>query len=403
MNLLQRFKIPNEVCSIHIELTDEGMSTAYLVQLKQQKNKIQIAEKHTIVFKPEKLKEVLSDKAPIVIALTGKGILHKRLKYSEGDDDKYLLNQLLTGADIHEFYLQKTISENQWCFVSAVRKQLIEKICTAFQEHEKQIIGFVFGSFSALNLLPFLPDNTDLIQAGKYELHITNGQLTDHVKATDVSVEPVTISEEKIEGEYLLPFAAGLSVYVGSPSEVNMDFLTVHEEELYHKNIFNLLLKGSLAALFLVLMVNFLLFNQFYKENGNLKSALSGSKENLDKLKSLQEDVSQKEMFLKRAGWLEASKTSFYADRIAATLPKELHLKELYVYPADKEKNRLEQNQVAFLHEQIVIKGVTNKNTVINNWIDELKQQQWLRSVKIVNYQYDNQNLEGGFEVMILL
>ncbi len=400
---MQKFKLPNEWWSLNIEFSGADSGNLYAVCLKKNKDNVLITDKISTTYNADSIKNIAFNTNPVCITLNGKGILHKKITVAENDDDEYILNQLLPGANIKDFYLQKVVAHNNTLFVSAVRKQTVDKVLELFQADGKNIIQLTLGPFQVGCLLPFLQlgEDTVTIHAANHKIDYANNIISHYSKTEDPFIGTYTIGSETIASEYLIPFASGMAILLDSQTSDEIDFVTENTAEQYQKNIFNFSLKAILSFVFVLLLINFLFFNQLYKKNTRLKVAVTTNIQGADRLKQLKDDVSKKELFLKQAGWFEASKTSFYADRIIALMPQELKLRELSVYPPDKEKNKIAQNEINFQNKRIFIKGITQKSSIVNLWIDSLKTLEWANEVKIENYYLDNQNGFGIFEVSV--
>ena len=103
---------------------------------------------------------------------------------------------------------------------------------------------------------------------------------------------------------------------------------------------------------------------------------------------------------MSQLGILDASRTSYYSDQIAATVPTSIQLTELSINPLEKKLRKGEQEMV-FQTNLIQVSGRAKRSTHLNNWIKTLKKYDWIKSVSILNYTQDNARVSGEFNIAI--
>ena len=109
--------------------------------------------------------------------------------------------------------------------------------------------------------------------------------------------------------------------------------------------------------------------------------------------------INTKNAFIEMSGLKNASRVSFYADRIAMDLPEKIRLIELNVNPLEKKIKTGEP--IVFGHNNIVVKGNSKRSSDLNNWILILKQNDWVSDILVINYQQENPLEPGVFEIKI--
>ena len=112
----------------------------------------------------------------------------------------------------------------------------------------------------------------------------------------------------------------------------------------------------------------------------------------------MKKEVGEKEKFFQNEGWMQSSQTSFYADRIAATVPESVLLSSLSVNPVD-DKNSREKRKKLFHEGLIVLTGTCKRPIDLNGWIKRLKDFHWAKKVDVENYTYDSGDRMGKFRV----
>ena len=81
-------------------------------------------------------------------------------------------------------------------------------------------------------------------------------------------------------------------------------------------------------------------------------------------------------------------------------MPNEVQLTNLYFNP----KNTKEDNKdslVTFFAKEIIIKGNCNQSLVINEWVNILKLQKFIKEVNLEKFNYNKDNFLPNFEIKL--
>ncbi len=97
---------------------------------------------------------------------------------------------------------------------------------------------------------------------------------------------------------------------------------------------------------------------------------------------------------------MENNTTSMYTDKIAATIPNEVVLREWVSNPAKKHIE--EDSLLVFDKNNILIKGNCDKSLIVNEWINVLKGQNFVKDVNLEKFSYISENNQPNFEVKIV-
>ena len=100
---------------------------------------------------------------------------------------------------------------------------------------------------------------------------------------------------------------------------------------------------------------------------------------------------------IEQTGIFENKKLSVYADKIAASMPQDIVLRDLYFNPQTQETE--EDSLVSFNANQLIIKGNCTKSLLLNEWVNVLKSQSYVKSVNLESFIF---NSEGHLPNFIL-
>lgn len=340
--------------------------------------------------------ERLSTSTPLVLVLNLRGILHKKL--ATGIAEKQLISNVLPNANTNDFYLQ-SIDAYQGQVVSIARKDQIQQWIEPFNTANLWLLEVRLGSFDGVELLPFIREKGDL-STSIHDLYIVDNALNSFKKSSE-QYEKRLLGDEYIDTRLLPSIGAAFRLLIQMPAnELNIDSLTAKQEEYYQFKLFQTGGWAVLIVFFVALLANFLLFSSYNKKNQALNGQLIYHQTALDKLDSLKGQAQSQSTFFKESNLTKVSKTSFYADRIAASMPYGIQLSELNIYPRQKNKDRAKEIY-DFAPNEIIIKGEVNSSIIYNDWKRQLQNLDWTTSIQQIAYQ--EMDGIGFFEIAIVL
>lgn len=400
----------NFAAGIEINLLPENNIEIHLTSLVLKKEHWDIEKKQIGLKSIEEIKNHITTEIPLNIAINGKGILHKKVS-SEFNDNTRIIEQIFPNAKPENFYLQKQASTNNQLFVSVIRKSVLDEILQKFRQNGFYILSVSLGPFcisSAKEFLPQLFSNQGSSESiiGKHQLIYQSDVIDTYLqKNSDAFNKFISINGISIEEELLIPASAAIQILqdnAGSISLQDVPMVKSDAEEWKQKKLFKVISWGGLIFFFLVLLINFFIFQMLNSSNHELSQQLGQNKGQFTYLEKLKNQIKEKEKFLSEAGWLEPSRTSYYADQIAQTLPENIRLSELTIHPVEKNKKPNDKT-VSFKTKTITVQGVCNKSTELNEWIKKLKNLNWVKEVTVQNYSQNSENEKGIFNLEIII
>ncbi|MBK8787014.1 MAG: hypothetical protein IPN43_11100 [Chitinophagaceae bacterium] len=160
----------------------------------------------------------------------------------------------------------------------------------------------------------------------------------------------------------------------------------------------------SLLGFFLfLLLLNFFIYTHYFSKNNELLSKNQFSLLQKSRFDSLSKSLNSKKDFLANTGWMDDSRMiSFYADRIASTVPDSVTLTNLNIYPAfSKLSNNTKQWN--FQQDTILISGSCNDPSLLDAWLKEMGKIKNVQQSKINSYLFKKQGETGIFTAEVIL
>lgn len=388
----------NAVCGVECIFDETGVSYQYAV-LQINKNKVEISQEGSSTDISEIASLAKKSSAPISLIINGKGVIIKKIIFSENDSLQLndLMHQHLPAIPFNEFFVQFYKNEKNSGHIAVCRKEQINELIAGFAKDKIEIINLFIGPLIC-NALSTLTTTYNRFSTSINQLELVNG-FVEAVQSinTNESINLV-IDDLKIAPSQTVPFAAGFSYltqqtnYISDNSEIN----TLSKQHL-EKLKTRLLLFVLIAVLFVISGINSVFFFQKFEENNALEVELNLYESKNNQITQLLDSYQKKKSLIEQAGIFDNKKMSVYADKIAASLPNDILLRELYFNPEEGETE--EDSLMDFKQNQLIIKGNCNKSLLLNEWINILKSQSFVKTVNLETFIY---NSEGHLPNFVL-
>jgi Tfp pilus assembly protein PilN len=145
------------------------------------------------------------------------------------------------------------------------------------------------------------------------------------------------------------------------------------------------------------------LFDYYDNQQKGLKVEVGQQKSLLNQRDDLAGKYEAKKSLLGDQLHLGESKSSYYADQLAATLPSSLQLTKLVLFPSIKEDGyNSEESLPRYDNQTILVEGQCQASIFYNNWKRSLEELNWVASIHNLSYQ-NNKNGQGIFKLKITL
>jgi Tfp pilus assembly protein PilN len=391
---------PRKIQGVEI-IQQAGEVNYHLVVLEIVKGQMNVQDAHENIKSWEVLTEQLDSKLPVVIVLNVRGLLHRKVEANI--TNKRLAASVLPNANSDQFYAQG-IDIYQGKIASVIRKEQLMEWLQPFLDAKYWVLDVRLGSFDVVQLLPFLRTEDKIITSA-HELTIENKQLTNFQKNKNQSAPNSTIllGDEHIETIFLPAIGAAFRIFVKAPTnEIEAVFLKTQQENFKQFRIFQLGGIAVLAVFFVALLLNFLFFSNYNTKNQELNAQLIYQSTTLNKLDTLKKEYEQQKTFFNKNNLTQRSKTSFYADRIVSTLPSDIQLTTLNIYPKIKKSGmEMEATLPEFEQNRIQVKGKISSSIYYNDWKRSLSNLEWIVNIEQIQYQENGEF--GEFEVVLVI
>jgi Tfp pilus assembly protein PilN len=318
--------------------------------------------------------------------LLGSGVLSRKLESLPNYKEELVIN-----GNIEDFIFS-AYDDGTTIAASFFRKALIEEQLEQVEAQKIHLLGISAGDVALFALEEDLSLNLD------YCVVKEAGKIKAFERLKNVQ-EKALIDGDYFSLEQLLAKAIFQNIHVPNEqysSSVNEAYGSAHEN--YRQfNQFRVFGVSLLTVILLSLVVNYFYQNSLNASVAQLELDLSMSNDNLALLDRLEQEKIRKEQLVFSAGVNSSRFLSYYLDEIGQTVPKQVNLQELEVFPLEgklKDKRKVEVNQ-----QQIRVSGTTLGNEILDDWIERMDRFDWVHGIELLNYS----KLEGDRADFIVL
>jgi Tfp pilus assembly protein PilN len=386
---------------------DDGLVVSAVV-LRLEKNKIVKEKEIHFLSSSEELAKKIPLDCPVAVTVTGRGVLYKQPAPGVSEED--LFGSVLPNANPNEFHMEP-IRLGSFFSVSIARKELLNKILGQLKEQKLRVLSISPGPAGLARLLPFLNvGKQPVLKSNHYTIHIDAERLVTEIVSTPFDKDEdhrrveYSIGDQYVYAPGLLAFAAALELLAeGAEIGAGMDNAMIRQEreEYRYFKYFRTALVGLLSFVFLILLVNFFIYNHYFSKNAQQQASMMQIQEEQKREEKLRSTIAIKEKFIHDFGWDHPSRLSFYADRIAGLVPESTTLTDMKLFPVNT--GFLGDNSLlTFKRDTIQIAGTCDDPTELNRFVNNLRSIPDFRLVTIKNYLYRKQTQNGSFLMEII-
>lgn len=370
----QSLKYGHTFCAI-----EHGVNGAfYLLQLQKKKKELVISKQESFLNQ-ETLLTNLKGQKHVFLIVNNEQVLSKSIDFVNSSEER-VVKTAFPNIGLQDFYYQ-TYQSTTSSQVAICRKEVLDKIIKEYLEKGISIIDFSLGNLEIKSLLPYVENRG--LSTSNAEITLENKEIVNIDKGNQ-KTEAYQINGLEIQHESTLALAGVISYYSNTNKETKNTFQKNLEKEYQQKRFFALGLKFSLGFLFAILLINFLVFSSYREEVFNLETELTLNETYKKQLIRLNDVVTKKKKLVESITSASNSKVIWYFDQISETVPKTLLLSEVNYQPI--KRTIKEDKQIQFQKDQIDVKGVSRNDTDLTEWIEVLRQLDWIEKISFVNY-----------------
>jgi Tfp pilus assembly protein PilN len=399
----KKYQIKSELCAIEACYTESGLYYHYtgLVN-KNGKLEVRFCQNASINLNlPQQIKK---SKMPLLLVVNGQGIIFKKVTISEGvlTKTQTIIQETFPTINASDFFIQVYRQDENNLFIALCRKEQVEKIINELTQDKIELAGLYIGAPAVFGLEPFW-NNFNQIETSLHIVELTNSKIESIQSKKEIQGSTnMIIDGIKIESQNTLGFAVGAAYFMQRKIVENTDALLKQIETKHiEKNKLRFLSAAAVAIAFVFAVTNMLLYTHYFDKNNQLETEIAVFQGKYEKVNQLLTKYQKNKNLIENAGVLNKNKLSEFADKLAITVPKEVTLNELNFNPKI-EQDMSEDSLVSFNARQIVISGNCSKSFIVNEWINVLKMQGFIKKVNLEKFIYSAEGVMPNFEIKLI-
>lgn len=389
------FSSVQEVAGLHIYAHKDGSLSYFLCVLKKEKEEIQIQDLRTFSTQ-EDLMAVLQKKCPLMVALDGSGILHKK-----GTGSNAQFKQLFPQVHEEDFFIQKASLDPSGVYFSIIRQEKLERELSFLSSHNFLVKSIFLGPFVYKLLVPFIKD-TGMVSTVGAHIDLSNNTL-ELLSFTNQEYSNVRVGEDDLTAQYVTAYALALSYWIEADHITPGQNVALSNSlrETLDKRRSEKIGKISIAAIFILALINALFYFNLYPKHQELALEYGAYQNLFTKYNKTSKELKERNELFNTSG-MSAPRIpkSFMADQLAAIMPGSINLTQVLFNPID-ESFRQKERKLRFKEGVIMIKGESKDAMAVNLWISELNKLAWVDKIHASKYKFDAYKNKGVFEFVI--
>jgi len=321
--------------------------------------------------------------------VTGSGVLSRKIESLPNYMDELIIN-----GNPDEF-LFSTFDDGSQMAASFFRKALISDELDFIDAQKLHLLGISAG------LSPLFLLGEDLRVFLDFSVVKEKGRIVDFQRM-DKPSEKTVFEGSSVKADQLI-CASLIGFYIQNSAEYLFSDAERFASADTNYRQFNQFRRTGVTVVSLILfalLANYFYVNRLNSNIAQLELDLSAGNESLSLLERLEEEKRRKEQLVLSAGVNSPRFLAFYLDEIGKTVPDQINLQELQVFPLDgKLKNK---QKVEVVKDAIRISGSTLGNEVLDDWIELMDRFEWVHGIELMNY-LKTEGERSDFLLMITL
>jgi Tfp pilus assembly protein PilN len=393
------------VLGIEITFTAENIYTINGILLEVKKEKAVVIATWYNLKSIAQLENKISALTPVSLVINGKGLIQKSIPIEEEVLPLSILPGINPNDFLFEIYKDEKLSE-----VAIIRKNIVENIIDELSKCNICVVSLSLAFYDFKYIAQIINQN-GYINTNQYNLNFSNRNINNYKITTSeekeiLVKEDINVGTEYIKSNFIIAYSAALKLLVNNRNigtGIRLEKIIENQKKLHQASLLKSYSLGLLVGFLILLLINFFIFNTYFKKNDALVSNYQFSLMQNSKFDSLRKRITEKKIFLANTGWLNNSKMiSFYADRIGATIPDSITLTSLNINPAVS-KFFSNSKQWVFQQDTIIITGLCNDPSILDMWQKDIQKIKNVKQAKIYSYVLKKQGEDGFFTAEVLI
>jgi hypothetical protein len=378
----------------HFSSNNEEKIAFLLVEKK--KEELVITQKNKLTYS-DTLPDKLDKKLPFYLVINNNQVIQKEITETDTSDEK-LLHKSFPNVAWNEFYYEiwrlKTKS-----FIAISRKTYINEVVSKYKKQGVSIVGISLGVCTITEMVNYTQKKE--LTTNHQSILLNEENQIINTRVNDLAVD-LDINGLSIQNSHTLAFAGILRLLQNftSTSGNLVDYNHQLHDDYNQRSFFYKGIQIIIGVLLAILLINFFVFNNYYKKSQDISEKLLLSNSSKEVIKATKDRIIEKEKQLYNATGSSSVKSSLLINQITNKIPRSILLSELTFSPIEKKVKT--EEVIIFEEKTIIIVGTTLNNEDFTKWIEQIEKLNFIDKVVITGFG-KNEVSETIFSVKLIL
>ena len=341
--------------------------------------------------------EFLVKKYPTILTIQGTGIVQRMLPGSNSD-----IKQNIPNINAEEYLIEIEETNENDKLVALFRRDQIDSILCESTINHFPIHDISIGFTQVCKYLNFFSKETISFEIDGNTLILFENKIQELQKNKTSGNAEYFFAGKNRNSHEIIALSAGLN-YFTSKRWNTFQIINIEEKikEYTASRLYSFILYYLGTTLFLLLLINFLIFDFYQKKYEKLEIESGDMVMVQNEINQLQSELNAKKQFIQQNNVPENFAFAFYADRLAAFADQGIEFSELSVCPVIGKVK--EDKTIAFQSKILQLKGSAPSPTSYSVFLENIKGSQWVKKLNKQVYMFNNETEKSDFEIEIEL
>ena len=267
-------------------------------------------------------------------------------------------------------------------------------------DYQIQYSGLFIGASPFISLISLIEKPTSKLTIGNYGITTQDKTITEVVKHDIVHDTPISLLGENYSFPEAIALSCGILAFKNKTAyNFNDPIFISGLKEANSFIIQSVLTKWILSFLFILLLINYFIFDKLYAESNKLQNKVIANESMLTTLSKKQEEFELKKKFITENKLDDFYYLSYFSDKIGSITNTGIQLEKLDFTPLKKAIKKGEQ--ILFQNNVVSIQGIAKNITYYQKFLSGLENEPWQTSYISQQYIYTPGRNSASFNLEI--
>lgn len=394
-----------KVAAVELTILSEDSFLINLIILEIKKGQVVIDKTCYNLKTFSAIKEEIKAGMAVSLIINGKGLLHKKTDFISDNLPQSIFPGINPADFLYQYFESQSGTE-----VAIIRKNTVDDILNQLEELLILPVSLSLA-FYDIQFITEIINHTGKIVTSQYNLTLADKKIISYTlnsnEEKEILVKPeINIDSIYLKSNFLIPYASATKLLIQgfyNNTPIQHKNIITNQKKAAQTSLLKAYALGVLIFFLCLLLFNFFIYSHYFSKNNELVSKNQYALQQKKDFDSLSISMKNTREFLTSSGWIDDSRMiSFYADRIALTVPEPVTLTSLNLYPAAP-KLSFNSKQWIFRQDTILISGECSDPSLLDNWVKEIEKIKNVTRSKIISYLYKKQGETGFFNAEVIV